>query len=90
MILYAALLNQSCQGQQQQPTCTVNSDCVVKDVGNCCGYYPKCVHYMHYPDPAAVKKACEENGMGSACGWIVIDACACNSAGRCINLETND
>lgn len=58
-------------------TCKVDSDCVVKDVGNCCGYFPACVHRNSPTDPAGVRAQCEKNGMASVCGFQEIPACRC-------------
>src|SRR5688500_17951353 len=50
-------------------TCKVDSDCVVKDVGNCCGYYPACLNKASPTDPAGVKAQCAKDGMASVCGF---------------------
>ena len=60
-------------------TCRVDSDCVVKDVGSCCGYSPACVNSAARPDPEAVQAACADSGMAGVCGFREIDACACVS-----------
>lgn len=58
-------------------SCRVDADCQVKDVGNCCGYYPACVHRDAATDPAAVLEDCRRRGLASACGFRDIQACAC-------------
>lgn len=58
-------------------TCKVDSDCVVKDVGNCCGYFPACVHKASPTDPAGVRAQCAKSGMASVCGFNEITACRC-------------
>lgn len=58
-------------------SCRVDSDCAVKNVGNCCGYFPACVSTAAQPDPAAVQAACAEAGMAGVCGFKDIQACAC-------------
>lgn len=60
-------------------SCRVDSDCAVKDVGNCCGYFPACVNQDARPDPQAVQAACAETGMAGVCGFRDIQACACVS-----------
>ena len=65
-------------------SCGTATDCVVKNVGNCCGQYMACVNTAFVPDLQAVKDACREGGMASICGWSEIASCACQ-AGRCIN-----
>lgn len=63
-------------------TCTSDAECVVKDIGNCCGYFPACVHRDQAVDPLAVRQRCIEQGMQSVCGFVEIAACTC-SAGTC-------
>ncbi|GGK00369.1 hypothetical protein GCM10011394_07010 [Luteimonas terricola] len=58
-------------------SCRVDSDCAVKNVGNCCGYFPACVNTDAQPDPAAVQAACAQSGMVGVCGFKEIEACAC-------------
>ena len=60
-------------------SCRVDSDCAVKDVGSCCGYFPSCVNTAAEPDPKAVQAACAESGMAGVCGFREIEACACVS-----------
>ncbi|MGY0560093.1 hypothetical protein ACW7G2_05170 [Luteimonas sp. A277] len=63
-------------------SCQVDSDCEVKNVGNCCGYFPACVNAAAEPDPDAVMAQCAESGMASVCGFREIQACTCVS-NRC-------
>lgn len=58
-------------------SCRVDSDCEVKNVGNCCGYFPACVNKDAEPDPEAVQARCAELGMASVCGFQEIQACTC-------------
>lgn len=58
-------------------SCRVDSDCEVKNVGNCCGYFPACVNKDAQPDPQAVQARCAESGMASVCGFREIEACSC-------------
>jgi hypothetical protein len=58
-------------------TCKVDSDCMVKDVGNCCGYFPACVNRNSPTDPAAVRAQCAKSGIASVCGFNEITACRC-------------
>jgi hypothetical protein len=62
--------------------CTTDSDCVVKDIGNCCGYFPACVNKNAKTDPAAVRAQCETSGMASICGFKDVKGCQCVQ-GRC-------
>lgn len=63
-------------------SCTRDADCVVKNVGNCCGYYPACVNVNSPTDPAGVQARCAREGMMSVCGFPSISACQC-VAGEC-------
>lgn len=63
-------------------SCRTNADCVVKDVGSCCGAMPACVNRSSRPDPAAVQAQCAKAGRVSACISNPITACTCAN-GRC-------
>jgi len=58
-------------------SCQVDADCAVKNIGNCCGYYPACVNAQAETFPERVKAACEAQGISSVCGFEDISACAC-------------
>ncbi|MFY8136307.1 MAG: hypothetical protein ACOVKS_15005 [Aquimonas sp.] len=62
--------------------CTTDADCAVKNVGNCCGYFPACINAQAETFPEQVKAACEAQGLSSVCGFQDITACACIE-GRC-------
>jgi hypothetical protein len=62
--------------------CSTDADCAVKNVGNCCGYFPACVNTQAETFPEQVKAACEAQGLSSICGFQDITACACIE-GRC-------
>ena len=57
--------------------CEVDSDCIVKDVHNCCGYYPGCVNRDYVPDIEAVVRRCAELGIASVCGYPDNPHCQC-------------
>lgn len=63
-------------------SCRVDADCTVKNVGNCCGYYPACVNVNSPTDPAAVQAECARTGRAGVCGFPAISACQCVS-GAC-------
>lgn len=63
-------------------SCTTDADCTVKNVGNCCGYYPACVNVDSPTFPERVAARCAEQGMSSICGFPEISACTCND-GQC-------
>jgi len=57
--------------------CSTDADCVVKDVGSCCGSAPACVARDAVVDRAAVQAACAAEGTASICGFPEITACTC-------------
>ncbi|HST44155.1 MAG TPA: hypothetical protein VLK29_02905 [Luteimonas sp.] len=59
-------------------SCSVDADCVVKDVGSCCGVRPACVNRAATVDADAVAAACRASGRMSTCGFQVVEACSCN------------
>jgi hypothetical protein len=65
--------------------CKTNLDCEVKNVGNCCGYYPACVNKDSPTFPERVKAACAASGSSSVCGFPEIAGCQCVE-GRCAPL----
>ena len=67
-------------------SCSTNSDCAVKDVGNCCGAYPMCVGKDAKTDPAAVRAQCAKDGMASVCGFQEVSGCQCVK-GQCENIS---
>ena len=62
--------------------CETDNDCVVKDVGSCCGFYPMCVNRDARTDPEGVRAQCEKDGLSSVCGFPAISGCQCVQ-GRC-------
>ena len=58
-------------------SCTTDAHCTVKDVGNCCGYYPACVNVDSPTFPEQVKAACAESGTAGICGFPSISGCQC-------------
>jgi hypothetical protein len=69
--------------------CREAADCAVKNVGNCCGYHPACVHRDQPVDPDAVMARCEKEGTASICGFAEISGCAC-VAQRCVPADDGD
>ena len=63
-------------------SCRSDADCTVKNVGNCCGYYPACVNVDSETFPERVKAECERTGRSSICGFPSIEGCQC-VAGQC-------
>lgn len=58
-------------------SCRVAGDCAVRNVGNCCGYFPACVNKDSPVDPDAVRAECARTGTASICGFEDIQACEC-------------
>ena len=65
-------------------SCKTDADCEVKNVGNCCGYYPACVNRESPTFPDRVKAECAKKGAMGVCGFPDIKGCACVE-GRCAN-----
>lgn len=57
--------------------CSVDADCQVKNVGNCCGDFQACVHKDAVADPAAVRAECAESGRASNCAYRMVTSCGC-------------
>ncbi len=75
--LQAVIPSSESRGAQPATECQVDADCVVKNVGNCCGYFPKCVNKNAEVDPEKVRRECEAQGRSSVCGFTEIQACTC-------------
>lgn len=60
--------------------CDSDADCAVKDVGNCCGYYPRCANV----DATFERPSCE--GRAGVCGFPTIESCACRQ-NTCRSLQ---
>ena len=69
--------------------CENDDDCAVKDVHNCCGYYPRCVNADHEPDIEAVKEECKEKRSFGVCGFPEITGCRCIE-NRCESMQGSD
>ena len=65
--------------------CESDVDCAVKDVGSCCGYYPRCVNKDSPTFPELVKAQCRKEGRSSICGFPAISGCQC-VAHECVNI----
>lgn len=69
--------------------CTTDADCEVKNVGNCCGYFPACVNAKSPTFPDRVKEECKKKGMMSVCGFQELSGCSCVE-GRCTDIPKED
>jgi len=52
--------------------CQTNNDCTIRDVGNCCGYYPRCANANAIFTPPSCS-----GGQAGVCGFPAIDSCTC-------------
>ncbi len=68
--------------EQVDRSCKLDADCEVKNVGNCCGYFPACVNRASPTFPEQVRARCEAEGTLSVCGFEEIRGCRCVE-GRC-------
>ena len=71
-------------------SCRTDADCTVKNVGNCCGYYPACVNVASRTDPAGVQASCQAKGMMSVCGFAEISGCSCVKGQCAANRDATD
>eukprot|EP00584_Thalassiosira_punctigera_P012256 CAMPEP_0172563668 /NCGR_PEP_ID=MMETSP1067-20121228/101467_1 /TAXON_ID=265564 ORGANISM="Thalassiosira punctigera, Strain Tpunct2005C2" /NCGR_SAMPLE_ID=MMETSP1067 /ASSEMBLY_ACC=CAM_ASM_000444 /LENGTH=114 /DNA_ID=CAMNT_0013354159 /DNA_START=34 /DNA_END=374 /DNA_ORIENTATION=+ len=69
-----------------ETSCATNTDCAVKNVGNCCGSYLQCANKDFTPDLNATAEWCKANDIESECGWIDIRACVCEG-GSCAGVQ---
>ena len=67
--------------------CNQDSDCVIKDVRNCCGYYPACVNAGAVIDVESVDRECAKQSVMGVCGFPEISGCACQN-GSCVSVES--
>ncbi|HEX5756756.1 MAG TPA: hypothetical protein VFY12_10450 [Arenimonas sp.] len=58
-------------------SCKTDADCEIKNVGNCCGYYPACVNTDSPTFPEQIKAKCETEGTMSVCGFPELKGCQC-------------
>jgi hypothetical protein len=52
--------------------CETDNDCTIRDVGNCCGFYPRCANANAVFTPPDCS-----GGTVGACGFPAIDSCTC-------------
>jgi len=69
--------------------CKVDADCEIKDVGSCCGFYPRCLNKATQTFPERVKAQCGKEGRVSACGFPAITSCECVQ-GMCSGITVSD
>ena len=59
-------------------SCKNDSDCEIRDVGNCCGYYPACVRKDSKIDKSTIEEVCNTKQIGGVCGFPDITSCICS------------
>jgi len=64
-------------------SCTVDEDCAIKNVGNCCGADLYCVNKDSTTDPEGVLIYCSCNAFASICMVNLPASCACVN-GSCV------
>lgn len=64
--------------------CDTDADCAVKDVGSCCGYYPRCVNKDSPTHPEQVQAQCAKEGRAGVCGFPEVRGCRCENR-ECVN-----
>lgn len=70
-------------------SCRTDADCAVKNVGNCCGYFPACVNIDSPTFPEQVLAECVRNETMAICGFPDIAGCQCVE-GRCSAINTGE
>ena len=58
-------------------SCSQASDCTIKDVGNCCGAFPKCVNKDAMVNRDLVRDACKKEKRMGVCGFPSLVSCKC-------------
>ena len=77
LIIFITACSQPIISEDNKLFCETSEDCEVKNVGNCCGYYPGCVNKDYEPNLTKVQQDCFEQGIASVCGWTEIESCEC-------------
>lgn len=70
-------------------SCRTDADCAIKNVGNCCGYYPACVNIDSPTFPEQVLAECARNETMAVCGFPEIAGCQCVE-GRCSAIHSGE
>ena len=74
-------------------SCTMDNQCVVQNVGDCCGYFPMCINSDSVLVPSEVTDICA-NQKTTDCKPMVISYCRCQKAGsgtkkKCVGFTGN-
>jgi hypothetical protein len=68
-------------GVPGQFSCQTANDCTIRNVGSCCGYFPRCANANAIFTPPSCT-----DGVVGVCGFPNIDSCSCES-GQCVGLQ---
>ena len=66
-------------------SCNTSNECVIANIGNCCGYYPTCLNKDAKPDADFVNRICNKASIAGMCGFPSIESCECIE-NRCENV----
>ena len=58
-------------------SCNTDSDCIIQDIRNCCGYYPQCTNKNAKTDVQFVNDRCSRQQLGGVCGFPTVESCTC-------------
>lgn len=72
-----ALPSSGSDGKGVDYSCRSDADCAIKNVGNCCGYYPACVNVDSPTFPEQVQAECAASGLSGICGFPSLTGCQC-------------
>lgn len=61
--------------------CVTDNDCAIRNVGSCCGYFPRCAN----ANAIFTTPSCAP-GMGGTCAFPPIDSCRCE-LNACVSLR---
>ncbi len=64
-------------------SCNFNFECKIKDIHDCCGYYPECVNSNAKVDPDFVDRICGKEVRLCPLGVFTSDTTSC----KCINKK---
>ncbi|MET0285188.1 MAG: hypothetical protein ABW352_11990 [Polyangiales bacterium] len=68
-------------GPPGQFSCKTNNECTIRNVGSCCGYFPRCANANAIFTPPSCS-----DGVAGVCGFPNIDSCRCE-LGQCVGLQ---
>ncbi len=66
-------------------SCSSNTDCVIQDIKNCCGSYPKCTNANAIVNTSLVEELCK-NQSTTSCNVPTINSCKCQYK-KCVGVS---